>query len=72
MREVSYSELRRKLAFYMDQVCDDRAPMLVTRQRARNVILMSEEDYQGLLETVHLMSSAARLMRSVDQAGPLS
>ena len=44
MAHVSYSELRTNLASYMDQVCDDRAPLLVTRQNARSVVLMSEED----------------------------
>jgi len=71
MAHVSYSELRNNLAAYMDAVCDDRAPLLVTRQNARSVVLMSEEDYEGLMETVHLLKSpanAARLMRSIDEA----
>ena len=71
MAHVSYSELRTNLASYMDQVCDDRAPLLVTRQNARSVVLMSEEDYEGLMETVHLLKSpanAARLLRSITQA----
>ncbi len=71
MAHVSYSELRSNLAAYMDAVCDDRAPLLVTRQNARSVVLMSEEDYEGLMETVHLLKSpanAARLMKSIGQA----
>ena len=71
MAHVSYSELRNNLASYMDQVCDDRAPLVVTRQNARSVIMMSEEDYEGLMETVHLLKSpanAARLLRSIQQA----
>ena len=52
MTHVSYSELRNKLASYMDKVCDDHAPLLVTRQNARSVVLMSEDDYDGLMETV--------------------
>lgn len=71
MAHVSYSELRNNLARYMDEVCDDRAPLLVTRQNARSVVLMSEEDYEGLMETVHLLKSpanAARLLRSIKEA----
>ena len=71
MTHVSYSELRNNLASYMDQVCDDRAPLLVTRQNARSVVLISEEDYEGLMETVHLLKSPAnaeRLLRSIKQA----
>jgi antitoxin YefM len=71
MAQVSYSELRNNLASYMDAVCDDRSPLLVTRQHARSVVLISEEEYEGLMETVHLLKSpanAARLMRSIAEA----
>jgi antitoxin YefM len=71
MAHVSYSELRNNLASYMDEVCDDRAPLFVTRQNARSVVLMSEEDYEGLMETVHLLKSPAnamRLLRSIKEA----
>ena len=71
MTHVSYSGLRNNLASYMDQVCDDRAPLFVTRQNARSVVLISEEDYEGLMETVHLLKSpanAARLLRSIKEA----
>jgi antitoxin YefM len=71
MAHVSYSQLRNNLASYMDEVCDNRAPLFVTRQNARSVVLISEEDYEGLIETVHLLKSpanAARLLRSIKQA----
>lgn len=71
MAHVSYTELRANLAAYMDQVCDDRVPLLVTRQNARSVVMLSEEEYEGLLETVHLLKSpanAVRLLRSVKEA----
>ena len=71
MANVSYTELRSNLAAYMDQVCDDRAPLVVTRQNARSVVMLSEEEYEGLMETVHLLKSpanAARLLRSIKEA----
>ena len=71
MTHVSYSELRNNLASYMDEVCDNRAPLFVTRQNARSVVLMSEDDYENLMETVHLLKSpanAARLLRSIKDA----
>ncbi|HEY8332736.1 MAG TPA: type II toxin-antitoxin system prevent-host-death family antitoxin [Tardiphaga sp.] len=71
MAHVSYSDLRKNLASYMEAVCDDRAPLFVTRQNARSVVLISEEDYEGLMETVHLLKSpanAARLLRSIQEA----
>src|ERR1700730_11151943 len=71
LAHVSYSQLRNNLASYMDEVCNDRAPLFVTRQNARSVVLMSEDDYEGLMETVHLLKSpanAARLLRSIKEA----
>jgi antitoxin YefM len=71
MAHVSYSDLRNNLASYMEEVCDNRAPLLVTRQNARSVVIMSEADYEGLMETVHLLNSpanAARLLRSIKDA----
>lgn len=71
MAHVSYSELRSNLARYMDEVCDSRAPLHVTRQNARSVVIVSEAEYDGLVETLHLMKNpvnAARLLRSIGDA----
>jgi antitoxin YefM len=68
---VSYSKLRDNLAAYMDEVCNGRAPLLITRRNARSVVLMSEEDYDGLMETAHLLNSpanAGHLLRSIADA----
>ena len=71
MKHASYTELRANLAKYMDEVCDDRDALLVTRQNARSVVLISEEEYEGMIETLHLLRSpanAARLLRSIEDA----
>jgi antitoxin YefM len=71
MAHVSYTELRSNLASYMDKVCDDRAPLFVTRQNARTVVLLAKDEYEGLMETIHLLKSpanATRLLRSIKDA----
>ena len=71
MAHVTYTELRANLAALMEQVCDSRTPLTVTRQNARSVVLVAEEDYEGLMETVHLLRSpanASRLLQSIEQA----
>jgi antitoxin YefM len=71
MTHVSYSELRANLAGFMDEVRNTHAPLLVTRQNARSVVMVSEDDYEGLMETVHLLRSpanATRLLESIAQA----
>jgi antitoxin YefM len=71
MNAISYTAARNKLAKAMDQVCDDHAPLIITRQNARSVVMMSLEDYEGVEETAYLLRSpanAARLAKSIAQA----
>jgi antitoxin YefM len=68
---VTYTELRENLARYMDEAVESHAPIVVTRQGGRrNVVLVSEEEFEGWQETVHLLRSprnAQRLLRSIRQ-----
>jgi antitoxin YefM len=71
MAHVSYTQFRSSLASYMDKVCDDRMPLFITRQNARTVVLVAEDEYEGLMETVHILkspSNAVRLLRSIKEA----
>ena len=56
----------------MDEVVESRAPLVVTRQSGRgNVVMMSEEEFEGWQETAHLLRSprnAERLLRSIRSA----
>ncbi len=71
MAHVSFTDLRQNMARYFDRVSDDREPLLVTRQGGKgNVVILSEEEFAGWQETVHLLSSpknAARLLASIRQ-----
>ncbi len=71
MGHVSYSELRANLETYMDEVCNSRAPLVVTRQNAKSVVMIAEDEYEAMMETLHLLRSpanAARLLRSIEEA----
>jgi antitoxin YefM len=65
---ITYSEVRAKLAETMEKVCDDHAPMIVTRKNSRSVVMISLDDYQALEETAYLLRSpknAKRLLASI-------
>ena len=52
----------------MDQVCRDRAPVVITRDRDQAVVMMSLDDYEELEETAHLLRSptnARRLLAAI-------
>lgn len=71
MKIVSYTDLRAKLASYIDEALHSRAPIIVTRQGRGNIVIISEEEYEGLEETVHLLktpANAERLRRSIADA----
>jgi antitoxin YefM len=72
MGHVTLTELRQNIASYFDQVIEDREPLVVTRSGGKgNVVVMSEAEFAGWQETVHMLSSpknAQRLMTSVRQA----
>lgn len=57
MTHVTYSAFRAGLAGHLTRVCADRTALTVTRQRGDAVVVLSESEYEGLLETVHLLKS---------------
>jgi len=70
MKAVNYSTARQKLASMMDDVCEAHEPVIVTRQKAEPVVMMSFEDYESLRETCYLMGNprnASRLMAAVEE-----
>lgn len=63
MQALSYSEARANLSNLMDKVNDDHAPVLVTRQRGRPVVMMSLDDFTAWEETTYLLRSPANAQR---------
>lgn len=64
----SYTAARQNLAALMDEVCESRSPIVVTRQKSKSVVLISLEEYSAIEETLHLLRSprnAARLQESI-------
>ena len=70
MTAISYTAARENLAATMDKVCDDHAPIVITRNREQAVVMMSLADYEALEETAYLLKSprnAKRIMSAVAQ-----
>lgn len=70
MRTVHYSDARNNLKAVIDQAIDDHDAVLITRRDAPNAVIMSQEQYEGWMETVYLLSSPANakhLMESIEQ-----
>lgn len=68
MDAIPYTRLRSNLASEMDRVCEDHAPIIVTRKSTSSVVMISLEDYEALEETSYLLRSprnARRLLESI-------
>lgn len=74
MDAITYSDARANLAATLERVCDNNEPVIITRHKARPVVIMSLEDYNSIVETACLLSNPANrahLLASIasDQAG---
>ena len=47
MNAITYTAARENLASTMDKVCDDREPLIITRNRDQAVVMVSLEDYNA-------------------------
>ena len=59
MLAVNYTNLRDNMKTYMDRVTDDYETMIVTRNDNKNVVMLSEETYNNLMENVYVMGNKA-------------
>jgi antitoxin YefM len=70
VRTIHFSDARGSLKTVIDQVVDDADVTLITRRDAPNAVIMSQDFYDSLMETVHLLRSpanVAHLERSIAQ-----
>ena len=71
MKAITYTQARQNLASTMDQVCEDCAPVTITRSgKGQAVVMLSLDEYDQLEETAHLMRSptnARRLGEAIEE-----
>ena len=57
MIAVNYTQFRNEMKRHMDLVTEDYETMVVTRKENKNVVILSEETYNNLLENMHVMGN---------------
>lgn len=70
MRIVNFSEARNRLKNVLDQVVNDADYTIISRRDADDAVVMSLDQFNGLMETVHLLKSpanAVHLAKSIEQ-----
>ena len=57
MIAVNYSSARNNFKDYCDKATDDFETIIITRKENKNVVLMSEDEYNNLMENLYIMSN---------------
>ncbi|MDF1599561.1 type II toxin-antitoxin system prevent-host-death family antitoxin [Mesorhizobium sp. YIM 152430] len=60
---ANLSEFRANMARYIEKVLDDRDKLIVTRRNREPVVVMPLSEWEGMQETLHLLSSPANAER---------
>ena len=68
---VNYSTAREQFAKILDKVAGDHVPCIVTRKDKPESVILSREDYDGMMETLYLLSSPANVSRLVESIAEL-
>jgi antitoxin YefM len=70
MIAANYSEFRNELKNYLDNVEFNNETLIIKRGSGKGTVLISLDEYNSMMETLHLLSSkknAKRLFESIDQ-----
>ena len=68
--QVTYSEARSSLKAVLDQVNEDADVTVISRRDGADAVVMSLDQYQSIMETMHLLSTpanAAALAKGIGQ-----
>lgn len=70
MLAANYSEFRGDLKKFLDSVELNNETLIIKRSKGKGTVMISLDEYNSLMETVHLLSSKAnadRLYESISQ-----
>jgi antitoxin YefM len=70
MIAANYTEFRIGLKKYLDKVEENNETLIIKRGSGKGTVLISLDEYNSIMETVHLLSSKAnsdRLYESIQQ-----
>ena len=68
MDAISYTAARANLAKTMDQVTENHEAVIITRQNATPVVMMSLDDFNAWQETAYLLRSPVNAQRLLKAA----
>lgn len=70
MIAANFSEFRSELKRFLDSVEEDNETLIIKRKSGKGTVLISLDEYNSIMETMHVLSSkknANRLYESIKQ-----
>lgn len=70
MLAANYSNVRKRFKDYCEKASKDFETIIITRERGDNVVLMSEAEYNNLIENLYVRSDPEyynELLKSIEQ-----
>jgi len=70
MQAVLYSQARNNLRGIINDVCDNFEEFMITTKEKQTAVLISQDEYNSMKETIYLLSSKNnrdRLLDAVDE-----
>lgn len=70
MIAINYTTARQKLREFCDKTVNDFETIIITRERGENVVLISESEYNNMLENLYIRSNPkdySELLESIRQ-----
>lgn len=63
MIAVNYTNIRENLKTYCDKVNDDDETIIITRKDNKNVVLLSQNEYNNMLENIKILKDPKYLIK---------
>ena len=63
MKSCTLRELRSNFKKILKEVSNEHAPTLITRRNGESIVMISEREYNSMLETLHLLGTAKNAQR---------
>ncbi len=70
MEITTYTNFRKHLKTFLDNVLANHAPLFITRAKGEEVVVLSKTDFDSMQETFYLLQSpknAARLLSGIEE-----
>ena len=70
MIAANFTEFRTSLKGFLDSVENDKENLIIKRKTGKGAVMISLDEYNSIMETLHLLSSqknATRLYESIEQ-----